>query len=77
MRVWIDATRQDDGLEIFGMSLLERLLRSLLEAQRQVDGLKDLEGNLPRLTEAAVFVRSFIENRLHPTEILSSMRRWR
>ena len=74
MRVWIDATRQDEGLEIFGMSLLERLLRSLLQAQRQVDGLKDLEGNLPRLTEAAVFVRSFIENRLHPTEILIELR---
>ncbi len=38
VRVWIDATKQDDGLEIFGMTLLERLLRSLLQAQRQLDG---------------------------------------
>ena len=44
MRVWIDATQQqDEGLQIFGMSLLERLLTSLVEAQQQLHGLEELE----------------------------------
>ena len=69
MRVWIDATRQDDGIEIFGMSLLERLLRSLLQAQRQLDGLKELEKELQGLTEAQAYIRGFLEKHLDPTEV--------
>lgn len=69
MRVWIDATRQDDGLAIFGMGPLERLLASLLESQRQLEGLQELERELQGLTEAREYLRSFLEKHLTPTEV--------
>jgi phosphatidylglycerophosphate synthase len=69
VRIWIDATRQDDGLEIFGMSLLERLLRSVLQAQRQLAGLKELEKELQGLIEARAYIRSFLSKHLDPTEV--------
>lgn len=69
MRIWIDATKPEYGLEIFGMSLLERVLKSLLEAQRQLLGLRELEKKLQGLTEARDYIRGFLEKRLTPTEV--------
>lgn len=69
MRIWIDATHQDESIEIFGMGLLERTLRSLLEAQRQLSGLRVLQEELRGMTEAKAYIESFIENRLAPTEV--------
>jgi phosphatidylglycerophosphate synthase len=36
LRVWIDATRFDDAIRVFGMTLLERLLRSLLKFREEL-----------------------------------------
>ena len=69
MRVWIDATQQDEGLQIFGMSLLERLLASLVEAQQQLHGLEELEKQLQGLTEASTYIRGFLEKNLDPSEV--------
>ena len=69
MRVWIDATQQDEKLQVFGMSLLERLLASLLEAQKQLQGLKELEKKLEGLAEARTYIRGFLERNLDPSEV--------
>lgn len=69
MRVWIDATQQDEQLQVFGMSLLERLLASLLEAQQQLDDLKKLEKQLEGLPQASTYIRSFLEKNLDPSEV--------
>ncbi len=69
MRIWIDATRHDDTIEIFGMTILERLLRTLIQSQKQVRRLRKLESELKGLTEATSWVRDFIEQRLVPTEV--------
>jgi phosphatidylglycerophosphate synthase len=69
VRVWIDATRHRDDLEIFGMTLLERLLRSLLESQRQRVALTQLEKELRGLTEAQAYIHGFLEKHLEPTEV--------
>jgi len=37
LRVWIDATRPDAGIRVFGMTLLERLLRGLVAAGVEAD----------------------------------------
>jgi phosphatidylglycerophosphate synthase len=69
VRVWIDATRQDDKLKIFGMGLLERLLGSLLQAQKQLTGLKALQKELQGLDEASAYLRGFLQTHLDPTEV--------
>lgn len=43
LRVWIDATRPQSGLDVFGMSLLERHLRALLHARIAVEEVR-IEG---------------------------------
>ena len=69
MRIWIDATRHDEEIKIFGMTLLERTLRSLLEAQKQVKGLQALEEKLRGLSEARAYIRDFVGKRLSPSEV--------
>ena len=44
LRVWIDATRCDGALRVFGMTLLERLLRGLLRSDAE---LSDVMIELP------------------------------
>ena len=51
VRVWIDATRDNEQIEVFGMSLLERLLRSLLDAQQQISGLEAIQRHLPDVAQ--------------------------
>jgi phosphatidylglycerophosphate synthase len=74
VRIWIDATDHDERIEVFGMTLLERLLRSLLESQRQVLALKVLEKELKGLTEARTWIRSFVTRRLTPSEVRIELR---
>lgn len=69
MRIWIDATSHDERIEIFGMTLLERILRTLLQAQQQARGLQDLERELRGLPEARAWIRDFVESRLVPGEV--------
>ena len=69
MRIWIDATRHQDEIRVFGMTLLERTLRSILQAQQQVKGLQGLEEQLKGLTEARAYIREFVSKRLSPTEV--------
>jgi phosphatidylglycerophosphate synthase len=69
LRIFIDATRQQDEIRVFGMTLLERVLRSLLQAQQQVKGLQGLEEQLRGLTEARAYIRNFVSKRLTPTEV--------
>ena len=40
MRIWIDATRPESRIRIFGMTLLERQLRAIAESSRKVRSLK-------------------------------------
>jgi phosphatidylglycerophosphate synthase len=69
VRVWIDATSREPEVEIFGMTLLERLLRSLLEAQKQRVALRELEKELRGLAEARAYIRDFLERHLEPSEV--------
>ena len=69
MRIWIDATRHDDSLEIFGMTCLERVLRTVLESQKQLRGLQALEEELRGLSEARSWIRNFVGRRLAVSEV--------
>ena len=69
MRVWIDATQHDEQIEVFGMTLLERLLRGLLDAQRQISGLEATEEQLPDRTEASGSIADFATKHLELTEV--------
>lgn len=40
LKVWIDATRLDDTIRVFGMTLLERLLHSLLRSGARLDEVR-------------------------------------
>ncbi len=69
MRVWIDATQHDEQIEVFGMTLLERLLRGLLDAQRQISGLEATQEQLPDRTEASGSIADSATKHLELTEV--------
>lgn len=50
LRVWIDATRPQSGLDVFGLSLLERHLRALLHAKIPLEEVRiEVSGDVPIL----------------------------
>ena len=69
MRVWIDATWIDEGIRVFGMTLLERHLRALLSARKPLDGLAKHARRETGLAEAGAQLDRFVESRVRPTEV--------
>jgi len=68
LKVWIDATHHGRNT-VFGMTLLERMLRSLVHARRQISPLVKLEKELKGLGDVSDYVRSFVERQLAPSEV--------
>lgn len=69
MRIWIDATRHDERIGIFGMTLLERVLRTLVQAQQPMRGLQALDEELRGVPEVRAWIHDFIDRRLVPSEV--------
>ena len=69
MRVWIDATRLDESLRVFGMSLLERQLRALLEVQKSFAELDDAAAKLDGLVSPQPRLTGFLQRSIRPSEV--------
>jgi phosphatidylglycerophosphate synthase len=74
VRVWIDATRMDGDIRVFGMSLLERHLRALLDARRPLDGLAKRARRETGLAAAGARLDRFVASRVRPTEVRIELR---
>lgn len=69
MRVWIDATHHDADLAVFGMSLIERALRALLDAQSGLRRLEQAEARLQELSYTQTRLEEFLRDKMRPKEV--------
>ena len=74
MRIWIDATQMDEDIRVFGMTLLERHLRALLEPQKALQGLPKAACKQTGLPQVGAGFDRFIAERVNPTEIRIELR---
>lgn len=69
MRVWIDATMLTESDRIFGMTLLERHLRSILEALKSFALLDEAAEKLDGLVKPQPRLTRFLAREIRPSEI--------
>jgi len=69
VRIWIDATQHDESLRVFGMTLLERQLRGVMAAGRQLTGLEKAMDGLSDMVQAQARLMGFIGASARPTEV--------
>jgi phosphatidylglycerophosphate synthase len=73
MRIWIDARGSGWQQNVFHMTLLERLLRAISNAQKGLKKLKTAEKQLGYLVASEGILRSVARRHMVPTEIVVSM----
>jgi phosphatidylglycerophosphate synthase len=68
MRIWIDATGPESRLRIFGLTLVERQLRAIAEAEQKLRALKNVVRKIG-IGAAERQILHFANSRIRPTEI--------